>query len=323
MKAERLVNIMILLQNCGKMTSQQLADHLQVSQRTILRDMDALSVSGIPVVAERGKAGGWRLMDHFRSQLSGINLEDMKALFIPASAKMLQDLGVAPQRVDIRQKLLSVVPEHVRGVAGQYMEKLYIDTETWKPSAEKNAALQIVQQALWEDRKLNMTYEKVNGDRSQRTVCPLGLVAKGSAWYLTAVNEQGEFRNFRVSRIVQAELLAERFTRPESFSLADHWQQSKLAFADALPTFQVEVSVPPDVLRRMTFANQFVTRIHSETSADQKEVRVTLNFHTEQDAVSYILGFGGQVRLLSPQQLIPDIVQQAKQVIELYSNPKG
>lgn len=165
MRADRLIRIMILLQNLTKMTTRELADELEVSDRTILRDMDALSLSGIPIVAERGKAGGWRFMDHLQSQLSGLKLEDLKALFILPSEKMLQDLGIQTYGSDIRQKLLASLPDSTKTEGQHYLEKIYIDTGTWKSAKVTNEILLIVQQALWEDKKLQIGYQKAEGAR--------------------------------------------------------------------------------------------------------------------------------------------------------------
>lgn len=318
MRADRLISIMILLQNNLKMTSKELASELQVSERTILRDMDALSVSGVPIVAERGKAGGWRLMDHFRSQLSGLKLEDMKALFILPSEKILEDLGVQTYGLDIRQKLLASLPSSTRTEARHYLEKIYIDTGTWKPSNENNRALIAVQQALWEDKKLNIMYQQANSVCSNRVVSPLGLVAKGSAWYLVALNDNGEYRNFRLSRILHAEVAHEGFTRPEHFNLTEYWKQSKLDFTESLPSFKVEVLAHPTIIGRVTFTDKFVEKVAADAQLDDRTVPMTLNFNTEEEAIAYILGFGGAMKIVQPEYLIEQVVQQAKTVIEMY-----
>ena len=322
MRADRLIRIMILLQNNMQMTTNELAGELGVSDRTILRDMDALSLSGIPVVAERGKTGGWRLMDHFQSQLSGLKLEDMKALFILPSEKMLEDLGVKAYGPDIRQKMLASLPSSTKTEGRHYLEKIHIDTGSWKSSREKNESLLIVQHALWEDKKLNMMYQKADGVCTNRVVCPLGLVAKGSAWYLVALNEDGEYRNFRLSRIVQAEAGQEGFARPEHFKLNEYWEQSKRDFTESLPSFEVKVLADSTILRRITFTDKFVEKVDEDEQFTDNTVLVTLNFNTEQEAIAYVLGFGGAMKLVEPEYLIGKIVQQARSVMEMYNVDK-
>ncbi|SFE51806.1 Predicted DNA-binding transcriptional regulator YafY, contains an HTH and WYL domains [Paenibacillus catalpae] len=318
MRADRLLSIMILLQNHEIMTTKELASKLEVSDRTILRDMDALSLAGVPVVADRGKTGGWRLMDHYRSYLSGLKLEDTKALFILPSDQMLKDLGVEIDGLDIRQKLLASLPGSSKSEARHYMEKIYMDTGTWKPSNDKNKALLMIQKALWEDAKLNIVYQKTNGTSSQRVVSPLGLVAKGSSWYLVAMNDEGDYRNFKVSRILEAEAAAELFTRPAQFDLAAYWKQSKLNFAESLPSLEVKVAAHASIIGRLTFTDRFVEKIDMETRAEDEMVSATLRFNTEQEAVEFVLGFGGAMRLVQPEYLIEKVVQQAKAVIAIY-----
>ncbi|WP_336771109.1 helix-turn-helix transcriptional regulator [Paenibacillus sp. MMO-58] len=318
MRADRLLSIMILLQNNEILTTRELAKRLEVSDRTILRDMDALSLSGIPVVADRGKTGGWRLMDHFRSYLSGLKLEDTKALFILPAEQMLKDLGVELKGLDIRQKLLASLPDSSKSEALHYMEKIYMDTGTWKPAADKNNALLTIQKALWEDTRLNMAYRKADGTSSERTVSPLGLVAKGSSWYLVAMNEDGDLRSFRVSRITRAEATEELFSRPAEFDLAEYWKQSKLDFAGALPSFEVKVLVHPSIIGRLTFTDRFVEKVGTAAPAADGKVPVTLRFNTEQEAMEYVLGFGGAMMLAQPDYLVEKIVRQAKAVLAMY-----
>lgn len=318
MRADRLLNIMVLLQNHMKMTTKELASRLEVSERTILRDMDALSTAGIPVMAERGPTGGWRLMEHFQSQLSGLKLEEMKALFILPSEQILEDLGVKTYGLDIREKLLAATPRTSKSDGRNFLEKLYVDTGTWKQSKLNNANLLIVQQALWEDKKLHIVYQKADGELSERTVSPLGLVAKGSAWYLVGLNENHEYRNFRLTRIVQVVQMDEEFARPEDFHLSEYWKQSKLSFVEALPLFQVEVEVDPAIIGRLTFTDKFVHITNIGEKRSDHPVPVTLTFNTEQEAVSYVLGFGESMRIVQPQYLIEKVVQQAQTIITMY-----
>jgi len=318
MRADRLIHIMVLLQNNIKMTTKELANELEVSERTILRDMDALSSSGFPIVSERGTTGGWRLMDHFRSQLSGVKIEDMKALFILPSEKMLEQLGVQTFSGDIRQKLLATLPDSAKLEAKHYLEKIYIDTDTWKPSNESNNVLITAQQALWENKKLSIKYQKANGECSSRIIYPLGLVAKGSVWYVVAMNEQDEYRSFKLSRISEAELLYEEFTRPEHFSLSQYWKESKLQFTEALPLFKVEVLAHPTILARLTFTDKFVKKVAVNEQSDDHMVPVTLSFNTEQEAISYVLGFGGAMKIVQPAYLIEKVMEQVKAIVQLY-----
>ncbi|CAM3590495.1 helix-turn-helix transcriptional regulator [Marinicrinis lubricantis] len=319
MRADRLVQMMILLQNRGKMTTQQLAEELEVSKRTILRDMEALSVSGIPIVADRGKAGGWRLMDQFRSQLSGMKLENLKSLFILPSEHMLQQLGIVKDGMDIRDKLLASLPDSTKTEARNYLEKVYVDSSTWKPSVQKQDIFQIMMQALWEDKKLTIQYVKANGECTERCISPLGIIAKGSVWYLAALTEGGDYRSFRVTRVHDARMELENFTRPSDFSLSAYWNESKKQFVEQLPRYEVQVLAHHSIVRRLTFTGKFVHKVWEDEREDHHWLPVTLRFNDEQEACEFVLGFGPQIRLLEPEHLIERIVEQAAAVVKLYS----
>jgi predicted DNA-binding transcriptional regulator YafY len=316
MRADRLLQIMLLLQNNGKMTTRELAEALEVSDRTILRDMDALSAAGIPVISERGKTGGWKLIDRFRSSISGLTLDELKSLFILPSGELLEQLGIRPGGPEIRRKLAASMPLAVRSSAQQYLEKIYIDTGTWKPSGGGHTeTLRQAMAALWEDRQLRIRYQKAGGETTDRVLCPLGLVAKGSAWYLVAMHADDEYRSYRVSRIVRADILPETFVRPTHFDLAAWWKASKEQFAAGLPRLEVRVLADPSIVGRMTFTERFVEIGEIGGAEEGGRVTAVLFFQTEEEAVRYVLGFGGKMRIISPESLIPLVVQEAKAAI--------
>lgn len=319
MRADRLMTIMILLQNRGKMTARDLASELEVSVRTILRDMDALSTAGIPVVSEKGKEGGWRLLDNFRSTLSGLHIDDMKSLFLFPSGKLLENLGLNSQALDTREKLFAAIPNTYRNEAQTMWERIHIDASTWRQSEGKVGALKIVQQAVWESKKLRMHYEQANGERKERLVEPLGLVAKGSNWYLVALRN-GELRNYRISRIHHAKVEEEAFDRPQDFNLAAYWEQSKTDFIQNLPKYDVQVKVDPEIMKRLQFTGKFVQVIETEHQRDGQQIAATVRFHDEQEAIEFLLGFGNKLKVISPKDLPNKIVALAKSVIEYYQS---
>nr|WP_245542512.1 YafY family protein [Siminovitchia fordii] len=313
------MNIMILLQNRGKMTAKELANELEVSDRTILRDMDALSNAGIPIVSDRGKEGGWRLLDNFRSKLSGLNIDDIKSLFLFPSGKLLEDLGLNIQALDTRQKLLAAIPGTFRDEAQAIWERIHIDSSTWRQSKEKVHALKTVQQAVWESKKLKIFYEQADGEQKERLIEPLGLVAKGNRWYLVA-SRNGELRNYRVSRIHTAKVEDETFKRPLNFNLADYWEQSKKEFIQNLPQYDVQVEIHPAIIQRINFTGKFVQFIQRENPNEDKWIPATLRFNDQQEAVEFILGFANKIRVISPEELSDKVVSAAMSVIEFYKN---
>ncbi|BAB04130.1 YafY family protein [Halalkalibacterium halodurans] len=321
MKADRLLEIVALLQNHEKLTTHQLVDHLHVSSRTILRDMDTLSALGIPIVSERGRAGGWKLMDHFRSQLSGMSMTELKALFILPSDKVLKDLGIPTKGRDIRLNMLSSLQGNRKHAVRPYLEKVYIDTGTWKPSKERMEEFNVVQQAVFEEKKLYIVYENAKGEQRERLISPLGLVAKGSAWYVVATVETGDIRNFKLSRIKDSKLVREPIVKPETFSLATYWNESKEQFVQTLPSYEATVLAHDSIIHRLTFTGKFVENIQVG-HRDDEWVTVNLCFHDEQEITEYVLGFGGRMKLVTPKHLIGRIVQQASAVIQQYASDK-
>lgn len=313
-RADRLLNIMILLQNRGKITAGDLAYELEVSKRTIFRDMDALSSAGVPIISDRGKDGGWRLLDNFRNQLSGMKKEDIQTLFIFPSGEQLNDLGLNPQSLDTREKLLASIPEGYRDEAQRIRERIYIDTSTWRQSKEKIDSFKIVQRAVWDNKKLLILYENTEGVQSERYIEPLGLVAKGNKWYLVASTEEG-MRIFRVSRIQSATIKSETFKRPANFNLAAYWIQSKSRFIQNLPQYQVHVELSPDIINRLHFTGHFVRVINTQPPNSNKWTPAILSFHHEQEAIEYILGFGDKIKIVTPDDLTEKVLSKAQSVI--------
>ncbi|HET7627842.1 MAG TPA: YafY family protein, partial [Bacillales bacterium] len=257
MRGDRLISIILSLQTHGRMTAQALAEKLEVSERTIYRDMDALSRSGIPVIAARGTNGGWSLLDDFQTNLTGLKESEIRALFVSPSAQLLEDLGFTKVSEAARNKLIASLPSSFRENAKDVWNRIHIDTSTWRNRKEKVKAFELLKEALWKNNKIKMVYQRADGQTNERIVNPLGLVAKGSRWYLIAAKENGEIRNYRAARIQSAEALAESFERPKSFDLAQYWRSSTQAFIENLPSFNVRVEVNPSILPVLQFNGHF------------------------------------------------------------------
>jgi predicted DNA-binding transcriptional regulator YafY len=317
MRADRLISILLLLQNHEKMTTKALAEELEVTERTIHRDMDALSAAGIPVLAERGKHGGWRLVEQYRTKLTGLKDNELKTLFLSPSFQLLSDLGFTKDWKEARQKLLASLPNALQSQADDMWNRVHIDTDTWRQSSQELSALSNLQQAIWEERKIKMEYEKANQETSERIVEPLGLVAKGRTWYLIALSK-GEIRNFRVSRIKFTVMTDQVFARPQDFNLAEYWNQSKQTFVQNLPVYEVDVEVSPAIIPRLTFTGRFAQVLHTGTPNEDGWIPVKLSFDTKQEAESYVLGFGNQIRIKHPVSLIDSITKMAGAVLNLY-----
>jgi len=317
MRADRLLSIMLLLQVHQRVTSRELARRLEVSERTIHRDMDALSGAGIPVYAERGSSGGWALIEEYRTNLTGLSPVEIQALFLTRPSKLLADLGLEKASNAALIKLRAALPSMHRDTAEYARQRIYVDPTGWGQSVDSIQYLHIVQQAVWQERKLRFIYKTGDCDAVERLVDPLGLVAKGSVWYLVAAVD-GVIRSYRVTRIHDAVVMDEPCARPEGFDLAAHWEQSTADFKANLPRYQATVRVAPDVFMRMRYAGRFA-RIEQvgEPEADGWRT-IAMRFQFEAEAVEYVLSFGTQIEAIEPPDLRDKVIAAAESVIDYY-----
>ncbi|WP_257352060.1 helix-turn-helix transcriptional regulator [Pseudalkalibacillus decolorationis] len=319
MKAERMMKILILLQYGETISTPMLARELEVSERTIHRDMESLSAAGIPVYSERGKTGGWKLVDDWKQKLSWLKEKEVLSLFLPHAEKLLSDLNMDISTADIRDKLLLSLPEQSRERAMNLWERVYVDMGTWRNEKnDPNPPMDVIQQVVMNNQKVKLDYKKPSGEIKETSIKPLGLVAKGSTWYIVALNENDEYRNYKIGRILKASLIDEYFERPNHFRLADYWEESKKEFVQKLPEFNVNVKASPLVKDRMMFTGRFVRSTHIGKEIKDGWTEMNLNFPTEDEAINFILGFGNQLKVISPDNLINKIKDRAREVLNFY-----
>ena len=230
MRADRLLSALLLLQGRGQMTGRDLALKLEVSERTVHRDMEALSAAGVPVFALRGSHGGWQLDEDWRTQVPGLDEAELRALLM-AQPRSLGDKHLAAAADRAIGKLMAALPLSMRERAASIRDRLYVDTTGWRGTTENLSMLAIVQDAVSLDRKLSFWYWRAGRERVERTVDPLGLVAKGSTWYLYSRTDHG-FRTYRVSRMDDAKMLDTPSERPANFNLEAAWKLSAEEFRD-------------------------------------------------------------------------------------------
>ncbi|TYS90122.1 YafY family protein [Rossellomorea aquimaris] len=318
MRGDRLVSILLLLQTHGQMTAKELSERLEVSERTIYRDMDALSGTGIPVVAERGKNGGWSLLEDYQTDLTGLKETEIRALFVSPSVHLLEDLGLTRTTEEARNKLIASLPATYRENAKDVWNRIHLDTSSWRKQKDKTASLEIIKEAIFQEIKLSITYERADGETDDRLVEPLGLVAKGDLWYLVGTKQNGDIRNYRVSRIHSADLMDETFERPKGFDLAQYWSSSARSFIQKLPSYEVNVEVSPKVLSRLTFTGRFARVLEVGERNGPSWIPVTLSFDTEEEAKGYLLGFADQVKVINPKSLKEKILEMAEAAVSFY-----
>jgi predicted DNA-binding transcriptional regulator YafY len=298
MRADRLLSILLLLQVHRRVTARDLAKRLEVSERTILRDMDALSGSGVPVTAERGTGGGWSLLNNYQTKLTGLSAAEIQSLFVARAPRQMADLGLKQEAEAALIKLQAALPAGSREQAEFARERILIDTRGWRDPAESIANLPVLLDALWRGRRVRFQYTRVLGEATERSGDPLGVVAKGSVWYLVA-NVEGELRTYRVSRISGAAVLDEPGARPAEFDLAAYWERSAAEFRQKLPKYYATFLARPAVLRWVRYRGW---RLEQETP-EGDQVRVRVRFDVEEEAVQFALSFGGEIQAIEPREL--------------------
>ena len=313
MKADRLMSVLLLLQARGQITERELAEQLEVSQRTIHRDLEALSAARIPVSAVRGAQGGWQLEKGWRTHVPSLDEAELRALLM-AQPRTLGNPRMAAAAQSALNKLMAAMPESMKAQAAHMQQRLHVDPTGWRDTGEDISMLTLVQEAVSKDRKLTFEYTKVDGERSSRTVDPFGLVSKGLSWYLVARTAKG-MRTFRVSRMRKVTVLAVQFERPARFDLADHWKASTAELDRKRVGFKTVLSVRAEAVRRLQ--SWCVTREASREwmrRAGEKRVALEVDFDDEGMARFFVLGMGAAVRVMEPEGLKEWVGQQVKEV---------
>ena len=302
------------------MTSRDLASRLEVSERTIHRDMEALSGAGIPVIAERGSGGGWSLLGDYRTSLTGLNEAEIQSLFLTKPAKLLADLHLEKAADGALLKLLASLPSTFRQGAERARQRIYVDVSGWSRREEAVPFLPVLQEALWMERKLAITYERgENSEPVERLISPFGLVAKGSVWYLVG-SVDGNVRTYRVSRISNVEVLDEAAPVPVEFNLAEYWEQSASTFKSGVPKYLASFWVSPAIVLRLGFAGRFARVQETDETDARGWKKVHVGFDVEEMACEYAVSFGPNVEVIEPDTLREKVIAMTKATLDFYSN---
>ncbi len=322
MRASRLVSLLLLLQSRGGQTAAELARELEVSVRTVHRDVDALSASGVPIYADRGPHGGIRLVDGYRTRLTGMTADEAEALFLSGLPGPAAELGLGTVVAAARLKVLASLPTELRVRASRLVERFHLDAAAWYHANEPVPLLGPLSEAVWESHRIKIAYDR--GDKTvERLLEPLGLVLKGGVWYLVARADE-QARTYRVSRVTRVISVAERFERPEGFDLAAFWTESAAAYERDTPRMNVVLRIAPHRLPRLRDViserpYDTLERLDRPDPDGWFHVRVTLDWPNE--IVSQILAVGPDCELLEPAELRQTIAAQAKRVAAHYAEP--
>ncbi|WP_164017365.1 helix-turn-helix transcriptional regulator [Pyxidicoccus trucidator] len=316
MRADRLVSLTLLLQSRPKMTAGELARELQVSERTIHRDLDALSSAGVPVYATRGATGGVALMEGWRTQLTGLTRAELHALATVGAPGALEDLGLsAPLRTGM-VKLAAALPAIQQPALEYARQRLHVDASSWFAEREPVPHLAVLRDAVWQDRRVSLTYRDFEGQRGKRVVDPYALVIKADRWYLVAGNGE-EPRVYRGSRVEGVRLLSETFTRPARFDLPAFWRQWCKRFAEKRASYEVTLRLTAEAEETLKGIRPPADRARFEAAPRTRDgfKNVTVDFERETIAVSQLCEVGGGFEVLAPEALRNRLVKLATGIL--------
>ncbi|HEX4361645.1 MAG TPA: WYL domain-containing protein [Pseudonocardia sp.] len=258
MRASRLLSLLLLLQNRGRLTAHALADELEVSARTVYRDVESLSAAGVPIYADRGPAGGYQLLDGYRTRLTGLTSDEADSLFLAGVPGPAADLGLGGALAAAQLKLTAALPAELRDRASRVSDRFHLDAPGWFRDTEHTPYLSDLAAALWRDRRIAVRYRRWGSEEVDRELDPLGLVLKAGVWYLVAIGRApdavetpaprgapGQPRTYRVSRVLAVRDCPGRVRRPEGFDLAGFWRRRSTELRAALRREVATVRLSP------------------------------------------------------------------------------
>ncbi len=320
MRADRLISIILLLQIHKKRTAQNLAVELEVSERTIYRDIDALCIAGVPIYSDSGHGGGYALLDDYHTNLTGLTKEELRALFLLGSLAPLSDLGLSSALQAALLKIAASLPDSNRSEDMQIQHYFYFDS-TWDQQSDSQVPLlRVVQEAVLQNRKLVIVYQTPYSLKVEKIISPIGLVAKAGNWYLVYV--RGEtYHVHNISKLVDARSTNERFDPPINFDLENFWGLWCAERESYLSNFNVSVKVAPSFVPflSMYFGHQIKKKIDQAGQPDEEGwIRLELSFESFEAARDRLLSLGGGIEVLAPTALRLSILDYAEQIIRLY-----
>jgi predicted DNA-binding transcriptional regulator YafY len=321
MRADRLLSMLMLLQDRGTLTAGKLAAELEVSERTIYRDMDALSTAGVPVYAERGPGGGCSLIDSYRTDLTGLTRDEVRALFMLSIPTPLAELGVDQDLKAALLKLSAALPEVYRPEGIRVRQRIHLDPTAWFHQEIQVPHMHTIQQGLFQDQKLKLTYRLAFDAQVEHIVEPYGLVAKTNLWYLIFSRADVIFVR-KLADVLDAELTQEKFDYPPDFELVKFWMDWCKVYENNQPQFATHVRLRPDLVQMLQyFQDPLVTDISGEPEIDGDGWHnLIMHFETFEAARKRLLNFGGAVEVLEPEALRRSVQDFAKQIIKTYSD---
>lgn len=322
MRASRIVQLLLLLQTRGRLTAAQLADDLEVSVRTVYRDVEALHAAGVPLYGEAGHAGGYQLVDGYRTRLTGLTEPEAESLFLTGLPGAARDLGLGAEVAAAWLKLTASLPPDLRDRATKIRERFHLDAPAWYHEPDDAPALAAATDAVWRERRIRIRYRRWRAPTEvDRTLNPYGLVLKSGRWYL--VGASSRVSTYRVSAILGLTVLDEGFTRPAGFDLAAYWQSYLDDFDSRRHTDTATIRVSPTLLERLpTVVEPAVHRAVTETAGDPDAagwVEATVPIESLDHAQRLFLGFGADLEVLHPPELRTRMADTAAALTRYYT----
>lgn len=314
MKSARLLRILLLLQAKSPRSARELATDLEVCERTVHRDVDALSAGGVPIFATRGAQGGIHLMEGYRRAIAELEEDEIHALYV-SGGDPLTDLGFGSPLHRAREKLSGALSERQKSIAEKARARIRVDQRRWGQDDVPTEMLATLRRAVWDDRRLELGYRDRNGSRTSRTIDPLGLVSKSGIWYLVA-RAGNEYRSFRVDRVLSADVTGESFERPADFDLDAYWSQSSRQYEGMMDRFPVTVSVASGAVDGLSSYLR-----PSSVERDGSRSIVRFEFSARELALYALLAWGDKVTIVEPRDLIDELVMHAQSVVAHYAPP--
>jgi predicted DNA-binding transcriptional regulator YafY len=335
MRADRLLSILMLLQSRGRMTARALAEELEVSPRTIYRDIDALGVAGVPVYGESGPDGGFALLDSYRTNLTGLSADEVRALFMLNIPGPLDALGMAEDLKAAMRKLAASVSRVYQRDEARVRQRLYIDAVWWHHQDGGGPRLRTLHEAVWQDRCVEIRYHMPPlGQEMVQRVAPYALVAKGGLWHLVYAVAEG-MRVVRVRSLTGVQATMEPFERSDTFDLVSFWRSWCEQREAARTFYTVTVLLAPRLMDGFPYALSEYLTGDVEEVRDDKEVggekeagkagwyRATLAFESLEEARQQLLALGGGVEVLTPVALRWSMQDYACQILRAYDGGRA
>lgn len=309
MRSSRLVSILLLLQTRGRMTAAQLAEELEVSVRTVYRDVEALGAAGVPLYGDAGHAGGYRLLDGYRTRLTGLTAGEAEALFLAGAPGPAAELGLGPVLAAAQLKVRAALPAELRAHADRISGRFHLDAPGWYAAGDEAPYLPEVAEAVWNSRILEVVYRRWREPTDvRRRLEPYGLVLKAGRWYVVAGPGP---RTYRVDQILELALMEEEFIRPEGFDLGAYWTAYQRDFHDRLHRGEAVVRLAPGV--------RLPSAVVCSTDEEGWTV-VRVPIESVEHAQGTFLRLGTDVEVLEPPELRARMARTIAELAERYGN---